>query len=1016
MSQTSGSISDAESTPLSSVVEEDPYPVHDELGTVQASARMLAKSISEFDRPLEPLHLAIALLHDTVENIDDPRLTHYTPTLKNTLFWMVIQRSAKPKLPDTLLEHIKATNEKDETLVMPQIAVSRALKEKILEEGRRATSPPPTPETDQRAAFLQNCSEDMLTILAKAKEIRDRAGDIFIAPHHILLALFEYDPLKEIIEKIDCATLKVGNMMEEVRKLRSQRITDPHIMPDFPLLKKFAIDLTELAEKNKLGPIIGRHHETRRLIAVLSRLYKNNAVLLGDSGVGKTAIAEGLALAIARDEVPESVRARVFSLDLGALLASTACQAVYEELLEDMLREIAEHEERGLKVILFIDELNQITAGGYREGAEGIDAATLMKPFLDKGKLRCVGCSTYEDYRSSIEKDRALARQFSTITICEPAVPSAIDILRGLKDNLQSFHKVKILDEVFVDAVMLATRYFAHKRLPDSAIDLVDEACSSVKIGSDGTKEKLGQFHRKLVAVEMDIRSLEREVDELSDRKLDALYRQRAEIQTKIQETKNSIGTRRKASTLVEDLQRQLKEKKKEMDRYGQVGDRAKRKECVQDYYDLKGKLRDAMAEAKETPDDANSEPDPEESVTIPVVRKNDVVKAAAWYTTIPTAKDSGDPNGGKILTVQEHLSKIVIGQPEAVDAVSSAVRCLMSGLTEASRPVASFIFGGRTGSGKTLLVKELSNFLFQAPRKMVRINGSDYAFPHSISRLIGTPTCTGFDNGGQLTECVRRRPFAVILIEGIEHACPEFVNMIQGILDEGIVKDGAGKVVDFRNCIIVMTTDLGQVSLKAMTPSAEKEHFLREIRKAFPTDFLSRIDDLIIFNPLSSETMPSIIEARVEEVQKQLSKVDIKLEIEESVLWHFEEEGYSPAIGARPLERLLRTRILEPISTLLVENRVPENGALRAYFDEELDDVAIKPDYSRVGHSDLLTPPATDTSGSVYSQGETSTYADSDTDIESSDNDMLRERGPTCRPRVGCGPPMLQPAPQRVW
>ncbi|KAG8965238.1 hypothetical protein FRC03_000783 [Tulasnella sp. 419] len=985
MSQTSGSISDAESTPLSSVVEEDPpYPVHDELGTVQASARMLAKSISEFDRPLEPLHLAIALLHDSVENIDDPRLTHYTPTLKNTLFWMVIQRSAKPKLPDTLLEHIKATNEKDETLVMPQIAVSRALKEKILEEGRRATSPPPTPETDQRAAFLQNCSEDMLTILAKAKEIRDHAGDKFIAPHHILLALFEYDPLKEIIEKIDCATLKVGNMMDEVRKLRSQRITDAHIMPDFPLLKKFAIDLTELAEKNKLGPIIGRHYETRRLIAVLSRLYKNNAVLLGDSGVGKTAIAEGLALAIARDEVPESVRARVFSLDLGALLASTACQAVYEEvshlffvipvlvilnwassatflfayhlyqLLEEMLREIAEHEERGLKVILFIDELNQITAGGYREGAEGIDAATLMKPFLDKGKLRCVGCSTYEDYRSSIEKDRALARQFSTITICEPAVPSAIDILRGLKDNLQSFHKVKILDE--------------------------------------------------------------REVDELSDRKLDALYRQRAEIQTKIQETKNSIGTRRKASTLVEDLQRQLKEKKKEMDRYGQVGDRAKRKECVQDYYDLKGKLRDAMAEAKETPDDANSEPDPEESVTIPVVRKNDVVKAAAWYTTIPTAKDSGDPNGGKILTVQEHLSKIVIGQPEAVDAVSSAVRCLMSGLTEASRPVASFIFGGRTGSGKTLLVKELSNFLFQAPRKMVRINGSDYAFPHSISRLIGTPTCTGFDNGGQLTECVRRRPFAVILIEGIEHACPEFVNMIQGILDEGIVKDGAGKVVDFRNCIIVMTTDLGQVSLKAMTPSAEKEHFLKEIRKAFPTDFLSRIDDLIIFNPLSSETMPSIIEARVEEVQKQLSKVNIKLEIEEPVLWHFEEEGYSPAIGARPLERLLRTRILEPISTLLVENRVPENGALRAYFDEELDDVAIKPDYSRVGHSDLLTPPATDTSGSVYSQGETSTYADSDTDIESSDNDMLRERGPTCRPRVGCGPPMLQPAPQRVW
>lgn len=887
------------------------------------NALNFASTISEDRQLIEPLHLALVSLYQDLKDSYDPRLigAPVVKTLERPLFWIAISQAAKSHFPDSLVQHIQATTYKDDTELSLPISIGQAMWLRVQE--LPDLIPVDYEEINDTNMILEGCTEQTRTVLVKANTIRARHRDKFIAPHHVLLALLENEHISAIIADHD---VSVDAIADVIRKLRSKPVTDPDSKPRFELLNEFATDVTKLAEEGVIGPVIGRTREIRRLIAILSRLSKNNAVLLGDPGVGKTAIAEGLALRIVQGEVPESVCTRVFSLDLGAILATTACKSSYEIVLEAILQEIADHEERGINVILFIDDLSQITLGGYRDSGVGIDAATLMKPYLGKGKLRCVGCSTFEDYGSSVEKDGALARNFSPVFVCEPTVTETMEVLRGLKDVLQNYHGVQILDESFVAAASIAAQFFTHKRLPDAAIDLVDEACVIVKIGKSENWEQLGVLKRRKVAIEIDIRSLERSVDENNDEELEGARSRLWQIEQQISRLTSSNLANRIGRTKVEDLDKKIEELEQEMAKYGQAGEREERAKCLTKVFELRAKRQEEEKQALESRRD--SLPDDESLPAAEISRdktqpvsKQTVIQAASWRTFIPSAGPHKLP---KRIGVSESLSNVVVGQTEAVEEVSAALRCVMSGLTDPARPVASFLFGGRSGSGKALLAMKTAGFLPESSGKPVRINGNDYAEPHSISRLIGTPACTGFDQGGELTECVRRRPFSVVYIRDIEKGCSDFRLHIQTILDEGLLRDGAGKVVDFRNCIIIITTSVGQDTLRySLLEEDERKHFVKEIQKWFPEEFLARLDRLVVFNPMSKDKMSIVIDTRMEETRKQLSQVKLHLEIEDSAKEDLAKRGWSPTLGVRPLERIIRSEILQPLATLLLEDRI---------------------------------------------------------------------------------------------
>ncbi|KAG1840025.1 P-loop containing nucleoside triphosphate hydrolase protein [Suillus tomentosus] len=711
----------------------------------------------------------------------------------------------------------------------------------------------------------------------------------------------------------------------------------------------------------------------RRLIAILSRRKKNSAVLLGDPGVGKTAIAEGLAQRLVEGvlkvgtergtgnpnrnqpgvvqgldqsvrrtmQVPESVVARVFNLDLASLLASTACKSAYEQIVKMILDEIANHEERGIRAIIFMDNLSQIAIGGYRGDGTGLDAATIMKPFLMKGKLRCVGCSTIEDFRMYIEKDGALARQFSPIYLCESTPDQTVEILRGLKYPLQRFHKIAILDDALVAATTIATQFFAHKRLPDSAIDLIDETCAQANLARSTNSETVWRLQRSRVVLQMDIRSLKREVDEESDRRL-------LEAQTKLYNLDRKIEASSFSKRARRIIRRKLKEVDKkiraEEDRFtlGSFNNEDERQRAIDGVRDL-GIDQDTLREQLEQADsetfalnldefEKNSDP----------ITKEMVAKTAMYYTFIPAA-ETLDPS--EILKVADRLSTVVVGQPEAVEAVANTVQYMWAGLKNPRRPIASFLFGGPSGSGKTLLVKGLSEIALRQSGKLLRINASEYIEPHSLTRLIGTPACTGFDHGGQLTECVRRKPFSVVHIKDIERGCMEFRLLIQTILDEGTIRDGDRNVVDFTNCIIIISTSLGQANVgRAISEETERKRFMNEIESYFPGEFLSRLDKIVVFRRMSGATLVTIIHARLEELRKQLFLIDLQLLVHDAVKSHLQFQAALIRVGcARWLDRLIRSEILEPLAKLLLKNDLPENKTVVLDFDKDIRKITVR-------------------------------------------------------------------------
>ncbi|KAG2113984.1 P-loop containing nucleoside triphosphate hydrolase protein [Suillus cothurnatus] len=1002
---------------------------------------------------VKPLHLALGLLFDGLHDDADPRLYAVEPELPRSLqlplFWTAISQASR--IHDDIALHLREVTFKPHGERLLQQCIGQALWQKlkkdkdIQKEEKRASS--------DAANILSRATVGTENILKRAKMICDEYGGRFIALHHILLALLEYKELHDILKKWS-SLLRTEELPDIVRHLRPMTIHN-HDSPLFPVLNQWAIDLTQLVKDKKergevIDPLIGRCNELRRLMAILSRRKKNSAVLLGDPGVGKTAIAEGLAQRLVegilkvgtedynvdqRDivegldqksirrtmQVPESVVARVFNLNLAALLASTACKSAYEQIVKMILDEIVQHEERGIRAIIFMDNLSQIAIGGYRGDGTGLDAATIMKPFLMKGKLRCVGCSTIEDFRTYIEKDGTLARQFSPIYICESTPDETVEILRGLKIPLQRFHKVAILDNALVAATTIATRFFAHKRLPDSAIDLIDETCAQATLGRSTSSETVWKLQRSRVVLEMDIRSLKREVDEESDRRV-------LEAQTKLYNLDKKIEALSSSRRAHRIIRRKLKEVggkiKTEEDRFtlGSFNDGDERERAIDKVQKLdieQANLRDQLKQADSGMFTLNL--DEFEKNNDPITDKM-VAKTAMYYTFIPAAETLDQ---SEILKVADRLNTVVVGQKEAVEAIANTVQYMWAGLKNPRRPIASFLFVGPSGSGKTLLVKGLSEIALRQSGKVLRINASDYIEPHSLTRLIGTPTCTGFDHGGQLTECVRRKPFSVVHIKDIERGCVEFRLLIQTILDEGTIKDGDRNVIDFTNCIIIISTSLGQVNVgRATSEEMEHKHFMNEIETYFPGEFLSRLDKIVVFRRMSGATLIAIIHARLEEMRKQLSLIDLQLSVHDSVRSHLQLQAARIHVGcARWLDRLIRSEVLEPLAKLLLKNDVPENKTVVLNIDEGTRKITVR--LVEGGPTIPVTDPIPE---SPVSSSSSTSYYSPDTDDEhweggSTDSHSADEEEdghfhqsyapPSLRP---AGPPTLRPLPQRMF
>lgn len=957
---------------------------------------------------VKPFHLALQLLFGNLVSVDDSRLHTMKVELPNALelplFWTAISQAIV--IPDKLDDHLRSDSRKQLHL---QQKIGQALW-RTLEDERGSFG------LAEAKRIISTATQDTTEVLKRAEEIRVQAESPFMAQQHVLLALLENKQLLGVLKR--WPLLKSDKLPDIIRELRPMFVSK-FAIERFPKLKQWAIDVTEKIQKKKkekqhIDPLIGRSSELRRLIAILSRYKKNSAVLLGEPGVGKTAIVTGLAELIVDSKVPESVIARVFELDLTSILASTQCKLAYEQIVKEMLEEVAEHDKSGIKAIIFFDNLSHITVGGYQDDGTGLDAATIMKPYLMRGMLRCIGCSTLEDFRIHIEKDGALTRQFSIIDICENTTQQATEVLRGLKDAFQQFHRVRITDEALKAASSIATQFFAHKRLPDAALDLIDEACASASLDRMHDSEVLRKLQRERIVREMEIRALDREVDEESDRKL---MQARVNLRRLDEKIEYLTSAKRYCKRLGQKLKTVTEKIRENRTKLSNAKDRASKlkildmnKELLVEQENLRNQLKEAESGAPimspvENETESSGEQDP---ITV-----EKVAKTASYYTFVPAAEilESKD-----MIHIAERLREIVVCQDEAIRDLSGAVQALWAGLKNPQRPIASFLFGGPSGSGKTLLVKELANIVLRQSGRLILINASDYREPHNLTRLLGTPACTGFDHGGQLTECIRRKPFSVVYIKDIELACTEFRVLIQTILDEGTIKDGDGKTVDFNNCLIILSTSVGQTSVPNDAGNAkEREHFRAEIHKHFPEEFLARFDHITIFRRVTSEVLLTMVGARIEELRKQLELVNLRLNVPEIVEDYLLYEASKNRIGsARRLERLFRVEILQPLAKLLIKNGMPVNKVvtLTSEYDEEDEEtVGI---HLEEEISPALSSPST-TFQSLPSDDESD--AGSITTVETASVDEEHSSGMPSWPTLRAGgPPVLLPQPQKIY
>ncbi len=812
------------------------------------------------------------------------------------------------------LHLLKALLEQDQGLVAPLLekaevpvaALARLLEDKLNKRSR----------VEGGDSYI---GRELKGALDDAFKAQKQMKDDFVSVEHLLLGVVRgKNQAAELLTSLGAQEGKLLKALEAVRG--GQRVTGADPEGTYEALEKYTTDLTKLARDGKLDPVIGRDEEIRRSMQVLSRRTKNNPVLIGDPGVGKTAIVEGIAARIAAEDVPESLkRKRVLSLDLGALVAGAKYRGEFEERLKAVLAEITRSSG---EVILFIDELHTLVGAGAAEGAQ--DAANMLKPALARGQLRCIGATTLDEYRKHIEKDKALERRFQPVLVGEPSVEDTIAILRGIKEKYEVHHGIRIEDGAIVAAAKLSDRYISDRFLPDKAIDLVDEAASRIKMEIESVPAVIDRAQRELTRLQIEEQALKLEDKAAAKQRLKAL-------KGEISEKKEEVETLRARWQGERDLLHRVSALKEDIDRLKTEAEQAQLRGELQKTAEITyGKLPLVNKELEQL-QTRISEAQGEDSFLREAVTPQDIAGVVSRWTGIPVEKML-EAEGERLLKMEQRLRGRVVGQDVALSKVSKAIRLARAGLQDPNRPIGSFLFLGPTGVGKTELAKALAEFLFDDETNMVRIDMSEYMEKHAVSRLIGAPPgYVGYDEGGQLTEAVRRRPYSVVLLDEIEKAHPDVFNVLLQVMDDGRLTDGQGRTVDFRNSIIIMTSNVGSdFILNETDPERMKSAVENALRGHFRPEFLNRIDARIIFNRLDQSVISDIVEIQLEGFTRLLEQRGLKLELEKSAKEFLAEVGYDPAFGARPLKRALREYILEPLSEKIIGGEIPHDSTVR--------------------------------------------------------------------------------------